>query len=328
MGATTVTAATPSTISGDLGVSPGTSITGTISVGGTTHNNDATAALAQTAAAAADTNMLGQTLTANEGPVLDGLTLVPGVYDIGAGRLNGGVLTLNGPGVYIFRASSDFVSSGSINLINGARACDVFWHVATQATINGSSFVGTIIANSDATGIAIGSGVTLNGRAIATLGSVTMIGDTVSGPTCAAASSSSSSSTSSIPPCIAPLITTVPLIIDSKRISPTSIFISWGPYAGINTFNVEYGLTSGSRPYNVSVTGFSTTINDLPANQPIWVQVAATNNCAIGTYGPPMLTGAPSLPNTGFAPRKNNLQQYILTGIPAFSSFVLKLIQL
>lgn len=83
--------------------------------------------------------------------------------------------------VYIFRASSDLVSSGSINLINGARACDVYWQVNTLATINGSSFVGTIIAG---TGVHFGANVALNGRALALGGDVTLLNNTISGPTC------------------------------------------------------------------------------------------------------------------------------------------------
>ncbi|MEK7624904.1 MAG: ice-binding family protein, partial [Patescibacteria group bacterium] len=119
------------------------------------------------------------------GPALDALTLTSGVYDIGAGRLNGGILHLDGPGIYIFRASSDFISSGSISLENGARACDVYWRVETLATINGASFVGTILAG---TGVHFDtSGTTLNGRALAKGGNVTFINNVISGPTCAAA---------------------------------------------------------------------------------------------------------------------------------------------
>jgi hypothetical protein len=96
----------------------------------------------------------------------------------------------------------------------------------------------------------------------------------------------------------------VPNIIESKRIDPTSIFLDWGPYAGINTFNIQYGLANGNWSYNTNVSGFSAAINDLPKNQPIWAQVAARNNCAIGTYGDPKLIGGPKLPDTGFDPNE------------------------
>jgi type VI secretion system secreted protein VgrG len=152
-----------------------------LTVGGAEHFCDGVAQTALADAGTADGNMLGQALTSNEGPALDGLTLVSGVYDIGAGRLNGGVLTLDGPGFYIFRASSDFISSGSIVFQNGARACDLFWHVQSLATINGTSFAGTIIAG---TGVHFGDSVTLDGRALALTGDVTLINDTIIGPTC------------------------------------------------------------------------------------------------------------------------------------------------
>jgi hypothetical protein len=103
--------------------------------------------------------------------------------------------------------------------------------------------------------------------------------------------------------------------------------VSWGPYAGIDTFNVQYGLTNGNWLYNINVTGFSTTINALPANQPIWIQVAATNNCSIGTYGESKFTGAPGLPNTGFAPHQNNIPWYIPAGIGVAISILLISIQ-
>ncbi len=115
------------------------------------------------------------------GPNLTGATLVPGVYDVGAALLPG-VLTLNGPGVYIFLASH-LTASGSVSLINGASACNVFWHVVSDANINGGSFVGTIIAG---TSVTFGDGASLAGRALALTGNVTLINNTISAPACAA----------------------------------------------------------------------------------------------------------------------------------------------
>lgn len=131
-------------------------------------------------ARAAFLNLSSQGQTASIG-VLDGLTLVPGVYDMGAGSLGGGTLTLNGEGVYIFRTASNLVSAGSVSLIGGARGCDVFWYVASDAAINGASFVGTIIAE---TSITFGDSVQLDGRALALTGNVTLQNNTISGPSC------------------------------------------------------------------------------------------------------------------------------------------------
>lgn len=310
-----VTNANLSTISGDIGVWSGISITGlgSITVGGATHITDSVAQQAQSDASAADGNLLSQANTGGTLGALDSLVLVPGVYDMGEGLLNGGVLTLDGAGVYIFRTTSTLVSSGSISLINGARACDVFWHVESAATINGSSFVGTIIAK---TGIHFGTGVSLNGRALAIGADVTMDSNTISGPTCITASTSTSNSNSSsgaetvyCPPISDQVIS--PITIESKRIDNDSIYIRWGPYSGVNTFNVLYGFEEGKLLYNVDVTGFFTTINDLRVNQPIWVRVAARNDCQIGTYGELKFVGSPKLPNTGFAPQKSSLFIFI-----------------
>lgn len=180
---TAVTNSGTSNVDRSVGVFAGTQIDTGINTGGAQHSADGVAAQAVSDATAAGLNMESQALTANIGPALDGLTLVPGVYDIGAGQLNGGTLTLDGPGVYIFRASSSFLSAGTISLINGARACDVYWRVQSLATINGSTFVGTIIAG---TGVHFGANVTLDGRAMAINGDVTLISDNIVGPSCAA----------------------------------------------------------------------------------------------------------------------------------------------
>jgi hypothetical protein len=116
------------------------------------------------------------------GPNLTGATLVPGVYSVGSALLPG-VLTLNGAGIYIFLAS-DVTASGSVSLTNGANACNVFWHVTSGAVITGGSFVGTIIAG---TSITMGSGANLDGRALALTGNVTLISNSISGPSCATA---------------------------------------------------------------------------------------------------------------------------------------------
>ena len=311
LGFESVTNTNLSTISGDIGVWSGSSITGldSITVGGATHTTDSVAGQAQTDASAADLNLLGQANTGGTIGALDSLTLIPGVYDMGEGRLNGGILTLDGEGVYIFRTTSDLVSSGSINLINGARACDVFWHVQSLATINGSSFIGTIIAK---TGIHFGTGVRLNGRALAIGADVTMDTNNISGPSCdtpTSTSTSTSTSSNSVDSYCPPIADTVvtPIIIESKRVDKDSVYIKWGPYSGVETFNVEYGFENGKFLYNTNVTGFFVTINDLPLNQPIWIRVAARNECQIGTYGESKFVGSPKLPNTGFAPEKNIL---------------------
>lgn len=243
----------------------------------------------------------------------------PGCYSSG-GAMNittGQTVTLDGAGTYIFKPTGALTTEANtfVVLTNGATACDVFWAPTAATTLGANTtFIGTDI---DAAGITIGSTVTWTGRALAYGGTVSTDTDTISSTTCTVAStptpaptSSSNSTTSnsttggvSIPYC-APLNsrTVDPTIIESNRVSPTSLFVSWGPYSGLNTFNVEYGTTDGNWLYNTDVTGFSTTINNLPVNLPIWVRVAVRSDCTIGSYGQSRLVGGPSLPNTGFAP--------------------------
>ena len=130
--------------------------------------------------AAADLALTAQGPGTPKGPDLTGVTVGPGVYSVGAAMLTG-VLTLDGPGVYIFLASSSLTSSGSMNLINGAAPCNVFWHVATLASFSGGSFAGTIIAG---TALTFVNGVSLNGRALAKTANVTLINNHIFGPDC------------------------------------------------------------------------------------------------------------------------------------------------
>jgi len=183
LGFAAVTNTGTTNLSGDLGVWSGTSITGleTIVVGGEVHQTDPVAQQAQADASAADLNLTGQANSGGSLGALDSLVLGPGVYDLGAGMLGGGVLTLDGEGVYIFRTTSDLTTAGSVSLINGATACNVFWHVSTQANLVSGSFVGTIIAG---TGIVFGTGVSLDGRALAIGGPVTMDTNNITGPSC------------------------------------------------------------------------------------------------------------------------------------------------
>lgn len=121
-------------------------------------------------------------------------------------------------------------------------------------------------------------------------------------PTSSDSGSSGSSSSSDGTVCSS--ITTIPIIMEARRVSSTSIYISWGPYAGISNFNIQYGFSKNNLQFSTAVTGFSTTINYLPTNQPIWIRIAATNNCYLGTYSVTKFVGVPGLPDAGFAPLK------------------------
>jgi ice-binding like protein len=191
-GTPAVTNTGPTTITGDVGIDPAAAVTGFPPgiVNGTIHAADAVALQAKSDLVIAYNDAAGRTpATVVAGGTLGGQTLVAGVYSAGGATLDlTGTLTLNGQNdpnaVWIFQATSDLVtaSSSSVTFINGGQPCNVFWQVTSSATLgSGSTFVGTILA---LTSITMASGVTLNGRALARNGDVTLINDTITRSAC------------------------------------------------------------------------------------------------------------------------------------------------
>ncbi|MGZ6671272.1 MAG: ice-binding family protein [Solirubrobacteraceae bacterium] len=187
----TVTNTGPSTINGDLGVTPGAAITGFPpgTVNGTIHAADAVALQAQSDLTTAYNDAAGRTPPAAVPADLGGLTLTGGVYKSASALQLTGALTLEAQGdpntVFIFQAASTLItaSASHVNLINGAQPCNVFWQVGSSATLGTSSvFVGNILA---LTSVSLNNAVTVQGRALARNGSVTMINDTLTAGRCA-----------------------------------------------------------------------------------------------------------------------------------------------
>lgn len=121
---------------------------------------------------------------------LGGQTLTGGVYRFGGAVTANliGNLTLSGDAssVWIFQATSTLITaaSSSVTLTGGAQACNVFWQVSTSATIaTSTSFVGTIMADQQ---IALQTGATLQGRALARIAGVTLDHNTITKPSCSA----------------------------------------------------------------------------------------------------------------------------------------------
>ena len=203
----TVTNTGPSTVNGDLGVSPGTAVTGFPpgTVNGTIHAADAVAGQAQSDLTTAYNDAAGRTPPVSVSGDLGGLTLTPGVYKSASSLGLTGALTLNAQGdpnaVFIFQVGSTLTTaSGSqMNLINGAQPCNVFWQIGSSATLGTSSvFVGNILA---LTSISINDSVTVAGRALARNGAVTLINDTITAAKCA---------TIVTPPVVTPPVVTPP----------------------------------------------------------------------------------------------------------------------
>lgn len=195
LGGQTVTNIGDSVLAGSVGVSPGTAITGfppgVVQPPGIVDDGaSATAAQAQLDLTAAYLNAAGRPLNQETTVDLSGLTLVGGVFaSASKGPLElTGTLTLDGQGdpnsVFIFQTNSTLItgSGSSVQLINGAQQCNVFWQVGSSATLGtGSTFVGNILAQ---TSITVTNGVTVQGRALAQTGAVTLDNDVFNQPLC------------------------------------------------------------------------------------------------------------------------------------------------
>ncbi|MEU2427044.1 ice-binding family protein [Streptomyces sp. NPDC007851] len=182
----------PSVITGDVGVSPGTSISGygpPAVVNGTLHSADTVAQDAQTDLITAYNDAAGQPSDGALPPDAGGLTLVPGVYTASSTLGLTGTLTLDAQGdpnaVWVFQIGSGLTtaSSSRVSLINGASPCNVFWKVGSSATLGTSTaFVGNILAM---TSITVTTSATIEGRALARNGAVTLDTNTITRPQCA-----------------------------------------------------------------------------------------------------------------------------------------------
>jgi uncharacterized repeat protein (TIGR01451 family) len=191
LGGSTVTNTGSSVITGNLGLSPGTSVTG-FPPGihtGVMHAADAQALQAQTDTTAAYIDLAGQTCTLDlTGQDLGGKTLAPGVYCYSSSAQLTGALTLDAGGnanaVWVFKAGSTLTTAvnSSVLLTNGASPCNVYWQVGSSATLGTTTkFVGNIFA---LTSITLNNGASVSGRVLARNGAVTLDNNIVTIPVC------------------------------------------------------------------------------------------------------------------------------------------------
>ena len=275
----------PTTVGGDIGVSPGSSITG-FSVGngtytGAENDNNAAAAGAQADLTTAFDAAASLTPTTSGLSELDGLSLTPGVYAGGALSLaGGGALTLAGTAssVWVFQAASELTvgSAGRILITGGASACNVFWEVGSSATLGtGAQFQGTVLARQS---ITAATGATVIGRLLANTAAVTLDTNTITVP-------------SGCAPGAAPVTTDGPAITSG----PPTPAQAGTPYSftvtATGTPGPTFSVTSGALPAGLqldAVTGAITGTPSAPGSSTFTITAAngvLPNTSAVYTIG-------------------------------------------
>ncbi|HLD54615.1 MAG TPA: ice-binding family protein [Sediminibacterium sp.] len=190
LAASTITNTGASTINGNLGLSPGTSVTGFPPgiMNGVQNIANANAISAQTDLIAAY-GSAGQTPASTVSAELGGTVKNAGVYVSNDGSFGiTGTLTLDAQGdpnaIFIFKSATTLTTAGLsvVNLLNGAQACNVFWQVGSSATLGiNSNFKGNILALTSAT---LTTGATVDGRVLVRNGAVTLDSNTITKATC------------------------------------------------------------------------------------------------------------------------------------------------
>ena len=288
LGGSTVTNTGATVITGDLGVSPGSAVTGFppgVVTGGAIHSADAVALQAQGDVVTAYNNLAGQPVTSTlTGQDLGGLTLTPGVYHFDSSAQLTGTLNLDAQGdpnaVFIFQVGSALTtaSNSSVQVINAVQAgqgCNVFWQIGSSATVGtGSTFIGNILALASVT---LTTGASVSGRVLARTGAVTMDTNTVSA-------------------CAAPVLPTITVSEVSIGGVDTFAFTGTNGFANQSITTLAAGTGVAGATQTLTAAGVSTTITEsVPPTGYTLASISCSGLGAGGTQTPDIGTRSVTL---------------------------------
>jgi hypothetical protein len=305
LASSTVTNSGPTVVNGNVGLSPGSAVTGfppgTVAPGfsifATTPGPAATAQGDLTIAYndAATGNRDGDVPTTLAGD-LSGLTLAPGLYNststLTLGQTGNGILILNGGGnvnsVWVIQIASALTTfTGSqVQLTGGAQAANVFWQVGSSATLGATSiFNGTILAQ---VSVSLGTGAVLNGRALARTGAVTLLSNPLAEPG---------------PPVTTGIAPALTVLCPANTASVGTLYTSAVVATGGTTPYASYSITVGALPAGLALgasTGVVTGTPSTPGSNTFTASVTDSHpttvgqSCTIATSALPPAAPAPS----------------------------------
>ncbi|MBA3732970.1 DUF3494 domain-containing protein [Patescibacteria group bacterium] len=271
LAASTITNTGSSVVNGDVGLSPGNSITGFPpgQINGTQHIADGAAAQAQADLTQAYNDAAGRTPVTTIITELGGATLVPGVYTSADGTFSlTGTLTLNAQGdpnaVFIFKTASTLITAAgsSVVLSNSAQACNVFWQVGSSVTLGSNSTLqGNLLVLTSAT---LTTGSSVMGRVLARNGAVTLDSSTVTKPTCitspapvvAVTATTTATVTATTTPVVIPIATTTtPVVITSVATTTVVVTATTTPVV-VPVFTPSFPNTGFSSPSESALSMF------------------------------------------------------------------------
>src|ERR1700674_126716 len=224
--------------------------------------------------------------------------LTPGIYSFLTGAPNlpaSTTLTLNGNGIFVFNVGSSLTANVLSNVVGTANPCNIYWRVGSSATLNGTNFWGTVIANAS---ITVGAGANVAGRVL--------VGTGPSGAVTMAGSGGNTIGGCSTPPAC-PLITIAPPTVPLGRVG---VAYSQQLAASGGTGPYTFMVSSGTLPAGLTLTpgGLLSGTPTTAGSSTVTIRAADGNGCpgtityaiVIAGAACPVITIAPPTLPAGF----------------------------